>query len=141
VRAAYRVDELLGKTSEAHKVPKCQGRVVPMVVRIIGLEARTESSHNPRKNTEEFLKQNSSSRPNTQRQQTGCAIREALKIPNRSPLVDTYQWKAKNLVISENLLDRHPHKMSEIDKKVSSFSTIRLERKTSAKRAPKILSP
>jgi hypothetical protein len=39
VRTAYRVDELLGETSEAHAVPKRRGRVVPMVIRIIRLQA------------------------------------------------------------------------------------------------------
>jgi hypothetical protein len=43
----YGIDQLLCKTPEAHAVPKRTGSLVPMVVGVIGLQTRAESTHDP----------------------------------------------------------------------------------------------
>jgi len=123
VKTAYRIDELLGKTSEAHAVPKRRGSVVPMVVRIIRLQARTESSHNPSKPSQRSSLSRTprfptNQTPNAQRQQTDVQSKCPQKSEAGNPravamerlLVNTYQWQAENQVISEEAIESQRHK-------------------------------
>ena len=155
MRTAYRIDELLSKTSEAHAVPKRWGRVVPMVVRIIRLQARTESSHNPRKPHwgvpwAELLKSQLiryqmlkgsklMCNPNALKNQkpvsaegcrNGTTARQYLSVAGR-----------KSGYFRGSDREKSRQKVSELDNKVPSFCKLRLERKASATRAPQSHPP